>query len=144
VSRADALFEAYAESHRDPRNKAIHWVCVPLITWSVLALLWAASPWLAWAVVAAAMIFYVWMSPPIAVGMLAVATGMMTPLVVWQPGRREAFVTAAVVFVAAWIGQFIGHYIEGRRPSFLQDVRSFVVAPAWLLGSLYRRFGIEY
>jgi uncharacterized membrane protein YGL010W len=144
VSRADALFEAYGESHRDPRNKAIHWVCVPLICWSVLALLWAASPWLAWAVVAGAMIFYVWMSPPIAVGMLAVATAMLTPLVVWQPVWREALTAAAAVFVAAWIGQFVGHHIEGRRPSFLQDVRSFLVGPAWLLGSLYRRLGIHY
>jgi uncharacterized membrane protein YGL010W len=53
-------------------------------------------------------------------------------------------VVSAVVFVAAWIGQFVGHAIEGSRPSFLEDVRSFLVGPAWVLGFVYRRFGIAY
>ena len=48
------------------------------------------------------------------------------------------------VFVVAWIGQFVGHRIEGRRPSFLEDVRYFLVGPAWLLGSAYRKLGIGY
>ena len=44
LRKIDELFARYGESHRNPANKAIHWVCVPLITWSVLAALWAASP----------------------------------------------------------------------------------------------------
>jgi uncharacterized membrane protein YGL010W len=49
-----------------------------------------------------------------------------------------------VVFAVAWIGQFVGHGIEGRKPSFLEDVKFLLIGPAWLLGDLYRRLGIAY
>ena len=58
-------------------------------------------------------------------------------------GERTLVVSAAV-FVGAWIGQFVGHAIERSRPSFLEDLRSFLVGPAWLLGFVYRRLGIAY
>jgi uncharacterized membrane protein YGL010W len=49
-----------------------------------------------------------------------------------------------VVFALAWIGQFIGHHIEGKKPSFLKDLAFLLIGPAWLLAKLYRRFGIPY
>jgi len=55
---------------------------------------------------------------------------------------ERTFIVSAVVFVAAWAGQFVGHAIERSRPSFLEDVRSFLVGPAWLLGFVYRRLGV--
>jgi uncharacterized membrane protein YGL010W len=137
----DALFARYAESHRHPTNKAIHWICVPAIMWSVLGVLWAASPLAAYALIAFAMAFYLWLSRPLAFGMLAVVALMVYPLT-----RLGAIVLplSIAVFVVAWIGQFIGHRIEGRKPSFVDDVRFFLVGPAWLLGSVYRRLGISY
>ena len=45
------------------------------------------------------------------------------------------------VFVVAWIGQFIGHKIEGRRPSFLTDLVYLLVGPLWTLSKLYKRLG---
>ena len=68
----DQLFARYGEFHRHPANKLIHWVCVPLIVWSVLGLVWSLSPLAAYAAIAAALIFYGWLSLPLAVGMLAV------------------------------------------------------------------------
>ena len=58
--------------------------------------------------------------------------------------RGNALAVAAVVFVLAWVGQFIGHLIEGRKPSFFEDVKFLLVGPAWLLASVYRRAGIRY
>jgi uncharacterized membrane protein YGL010W len=139
--RIDALFARYGESHRNPANKAIHWICVPLITWSVLAALWAWSPVAAYAGMAMALAFYAWLSPSIAVGMLAVLALMVYPLTML---RSDVLAVAAVVFVLAWIGQFIGHLIEGRKPSFFEDVKFLLVGPAWLLGFIYRRTGIRY
>jgi uncharacterized membrane protein YGL010W len=137
----DQLFERYGSFHRHPTNKAIHWLCVPLIVWSVLGLLWSASPLAAYIAIGAALAFYVWLSLPLALGMLAVLAAMLYALT-WL-GER-ALVISGVVFVLAWIGQFIGHAIERSRPSFTEDVRSFLVAPAWLLGFIYRRLGIAY
>jgi uncharacterized membrane protein YGL010W len=114
---------------------------VPLIVWSVLGLLWAAAPVAAYVAIAAALGFYLWLSIPIALGMAAVLAAMLYAV---SALGEHALVVSAVVFVAAWAGQFAGHAIEGSRPSFLEDVRSFLVGPAWLLGFVYRRLGIAF
>jgi len=137
----DQLFERYGGYHRHPTNKAIHWVCVPLIVWSVLGLIWSVSSIAAYFVIGAALVFYVWLSLPLALGMLAVIAAMLYALTLL--GER-ALAVSAVVFVLAWIGQFVGHGIERSRPSFTEDVRSFLVGPAWLMGFVYRRLGIRY
>ena len=142
VRRVDALFARYGESHRHPANKAIHWICVPLITWSLLAALWAWTPMAAYALIALALAFYATLSVPIAVGMLVVSALMIVPLT--QIAPQHVLVAAIAVFMTAWIGQFIGHKIEGRKPSFLEDVKFLLIGPAWLLGFVYRRLRIAY
>ena len=137
----DALFDRYGESHRHPTNKAIHWICVPLITWCVIAFAWGWSPFAAYVVIALAVLFYLWLSPTIALGMLAVSAVMIYPMLLLG---RHVLTVALAVFVAAWIGQFIGHRIEGRKPSFFEDVKFLLVGPAWLLAAVYRRFGVPY
>jgi uncharacterized membrane protein YGL010W len=141
VRKVDELFLRYGESHRHPANEAIHWICVPLITWSVLAALWVLSPAVAYVGIGLAVAFYAWLSVQIAVGMLALFALMVYPLTIL--GSNTLWVAAAV-FVLAWIGQFIGHAIEGRKPSFLEDVKFLLVGPAWLLHFIYRRVGIAY
>ena len=141
MGKADALFERYGAHHRNPLNKAVHWICVPLIVWSVLGLLWSAAPLAAYTAIAAALAFYLWLSVPLALGMMALLSMMLYALT-WL-GERT-LVVSAVVFVAAWIGQFVGHAVERSRPSFLEDLRSFLVGPAWLLGFVYRHLGIPY
>lgn len=141
MRNVDRLFDRYGESHRNPANKTIHWICVPLITWSVIAFAWAWSPFAAYVVIALAVIFYLWLSPTIALGMLAVSAALIYPMLLLG---RYVLVAAIVVFVGAWIGQFIGHRIEGRKPSFFEDIKFLLVGPAWLLAAIYRRLGIPY
>ncbi|HTS20272.1 MAG TPA: Mpo1-like protein [Casimicrobiaceae bacterium] len=137
----DQLFARYAGYHRHPLNKAIHWVCVPLIVWSLLGMLWCASPIVAWIAIVAALAFYAWLSIPLALGMAGVAAAMVAALALLG---GHTLIVSEVVFVAAWIGQFVGHALERSRPSFTEDLRAFLVAPAWLLGFVYRRLGIGY
>jgi uncharacterized membrane protein YGL010W len=87
------------------------------------------------------MVFYLWLSPPLALGMLGMMALMVWPLALLG---SHALIVSIAVFVAAWIGQFIGHILEGRKPAFLEDVRSLLVGPVWLLADLYRRLGIAY
>ena len=141
MRKVDELFARYGESHRNPTNKAIHWICVPLIVWSVLAALWAWSPMAAYIGIGLSLAFYAWLSPLIALGMLVVFAVMVYPLTLL--GTR-VLIVAAVVFVLAWIGQFIGHVIEGKKPSFFEDVKFLLVGPAWLLGFVYKRLGVAY
>ena len=139
----ERLFDRYAESHRHPVNKAIHWICVPLIVWSGLAALWAWSPLAVVVAIAGATVFYAWLSPALAIGMAALVAVMVSPLPL-ATSRQALLVIAAVVFVAAWIGQFVGHRIEGRKPSFVDDAKFLLVGPAWLLADVYRKLGIAY
>ena len=118
MRRIDELFSRYGESHRNRTNKAIHWICVPLITWSLLAALWAWTPLAACALIAVAVVFYVALSLPIAIGMLAVS-GAMVLTVMAVTGHLLAI--AIVVFITAWIGQFVGHRIEGKKPLVLPE-----------------------
>lgn len=130
--------EEYGESHRNPVNKTVHWICVPLITFSVLGMLWAASPWAAVAFVALASLFYFRLSPALALGMLPLA-GLMLAAASVLPGP---FWSSLAIFVLAWIGQFWGHKVEGRKPSFFKDVQFLLVGPLWLLSFVYRRLGL--
>jgi uncharacterized membrane protein YGL010W len=141
MRKVDELFARYSESHRNATNKAIHWVCVPLITWSVLALLWAWSPVAAYGLIALALAFYAWLSPVIAIGMLGVTAVLVYPLTLLG---SHTLAIAIAVFVVAWIGQFVGHKIEGKKPSFFEDIKFLLVGPAWLLAHVYRRVGIDY
>jgi len=141
MRKIDELFGRYNESHRNRSNKIIHWICVPLIMWSVLAALWAWTPVAAYALIALALTYYVSISPAIALGMLAVSALMVLTLAAIED---RLLIAAAVVFIAAWIGQFVGHKIEGKKPSFFEDLTFLLIGPAWLLGFVYRRLGIRY
>jgi hypothetical protein len=100
MRKVDELFARYGESHRHPANEAIHWICVPLITWSVLAALWAASPVVAYIGIGLAVAFYAWLSVQIAVGMLALFALMVYPLTLLGSKR---LVVAAACFVVRGI-----------------------------------------
>ena len=144
----------YSEDHRNPTNILIHWVCVPLILWTVIALLWVVPvppsigrPGL-WAGVAmfAAMMFYLRLSRTLAFGMFAslVLLGLITESLYRALGPASLMWLAIGVFVAAWIAQFIGHKIEGKKPSFLTDVAYLLIGPAWIVAKILRKLGLRY
>ncbi|MGB5621261.1 MAG: Mpo1-like protein [Gammaproteobacteria bacterium] len=150
-----AWLDEYGESHQDPTNKAVHWVCVPLIALSLIGMLWALpvpagflniSPVLNWGVLfmMASVVYYFLLSPRLAVGMVGVMA-VFTVALYWLDGLQTPLWMLCVgIFVLAWIGQFIGHLIEGKRPSFFQDLQFLMIGPMWLLSFVYQRLGIRY
>lgn len=132
---------AYGESHRNPLNKKIHNVCVPLITFSVVALLWSATPALALGFVLACLVFYFTLNFRIFLGMVA-QTGIVLAACALLAGRGVLAPVAIVVFVLAWIGQFYGHKIEGKKPSFLEDLVFLLIGPLWVTKSFFEFLGI--
>jgi uncharacterized membrane protein YGL010W len=137
----DEMFRRYGEFHRNATNEAIHWICVPLIAWSVVGMLWAASPILEATAMAASLAFYAWLSPRLALGMAAaIAVMVYAASLIGGP----LFEVSVAIFILAWIGQFVGHRIEGRKPAFIEDVRALLIGPAWVLAFVYRRLGIAY
>lgn len=140
--RIDELLARYGESHRNPVNEIIHCVCIPAIVFSLLGLCWSLSPAVALVAAAAALAYYLRLSPPFAVGMLAMAAVMLVLLARLPAGA--VLPLSLAVFVLAWIGQFIGHKIEGKKPSFFEDLRFLLVGPLFVLALLYRRWHIQY
>ena len=150
----DRWFASYSGDHRNATNQAIHVFAVPAILWSVIALLWCIpTPDLllrpgAWAALAmfAAWLFYQRASRSLGVGMALVFLALSA--LTWR--LHAAFGTpgllklAAAVFVVAWIAQFAGHKLEGRKPSFLTDLVYLLIGPAWVLAKLYRRLGLRW
>ena len=140
--RIDELLARYGEHHRHPMNELIHCICVPAIVFAVLGLCWLISPAVALLVAAGALAYYLRLSPPLAVGMLAMSALMLVVLARLPAGA--VLPVSVVVFVLAWIGQFVGHRIEGRKPSFFQDLRFLLIGPLFVLAFLYRRWHILY
>jgi uncharacterized membrane protein YGL010W len=138
----ETLLARYGESHRNHTNEVIHFVCIPAIMFSLLGLLWAVHPYLAVGVVVASMVYYFMLSVPFAVGMLVMSGGMLWVLSLLP--QEMVWKISLVVFVLAWIGQFVGHKIEGKKPSFFEDVRFLLIGPVFVLGFVYRGFGIGY
>ncbi len=153
---ADQWFAEYGESHQDHTNETIHWICVPVIFFTVVGLLWSIPvpamlagplPWFRWVHpgLIAAMIFYFRLSAPLAFGLLGFVAfcsalvelqAAFCPFPVWK--------SSLILFVLAWIGQFIGHKLEGQKPSFLKDVVFLLIGPAWLMHFIYKKLKIAY
>lgn len=152
----ERLLAEYGESHQHPTNKAVHWVCVPMIMFSLLALLYAIpffterSWWANWAalLLVAAWVYYARLSLPLLAGFILLGLAMLagihalSAMVGHAPGLLAIW--AVIIFSMAWVGQFWGHKVEGKKPSFLRDVQFLLIGPAWLMHFLYKRAGIAY
>ena len=147
---ATEWFDLYGESHQNPINKAIHWFCIPMIMCSTLGLFQAiphpfgpSTPF-HWGlvVVAAALVFYANLSWTIFAGMLLVSAACLALNSAIVTAELPLAAVSAGAFFIAWVVQFVGHKIEGKKPSFFQDLQFLLVGPAWLLQFMYRKVGI--
>ncbi|MDL2355685.1 MAG: DUF962 domain-containing protein [Pseudomonadota bacterium] len=138
----DTLLAKYGESHLNHTNELIHFVCVPVIVFTLLGIVWWVHPLAAVAVCVAALVYYFRLSRPFAAGMLVMTLLMLGLLRALPPAA--VLPMSIAIFVLAWIGQFIGHMIEGKKPSFLDDLRFLLIGPLFVLSFLYRRLHVAY
>lgn len=148
----------YGESHQNPTNKTIHWICVPLIFFSIVGLiasipaaplqrLMEENPYANWATVLLVLviIYYVSLSIPLAIGMtLFGLLCLVSANLIAGLNIAPLWLICVIIFVAAWIGQFYGHKVEGKKPSFFKDLQFLLIGPAWLMHFLYKKAGIPY
>ncbi|CAN5346629.1 DUF962 domain-containing protein [soil metagenome] len=146
---------SYADSHEHRIHGLWHWVWMALVVLSLIGLLWSIpvpqefakiSPALNWATafLMAAVVYYFVLSPVLALGLLPVLAGLVL-IVIWLDGLQPPlWLISFGIFVGAWTGRFIGHALEGSRPSFFRDMQLLMLGPAWLLAAIYRRLRIPY
>lgn len=143
----------YGESHQNPTNKTIHWICVPAIFFSIVGLLYSIKlPFfidghhinLAMIGVALVIIYYFSLSRTLWVGMFLF--GMLC-LILCHYIELLSFMSlwafSLTVFATAWVVQFYGHKVEGKKPSFSKDLQFLLIGPAWLMSFIYQRLGVK-
>ena len=157
MKKIDALLEEYGESHQNKTNKLIHWICVPLIYFSIVGLVRAIpfdllsnysidENYLNWASISIVlvMIYYLTMSFQLTIGMSLfslLCLFICNKIILLQ---LSILWISIIVFILAWIFQFIGHNIEGKKPSFLRDLQFLLIGPAWLMHFIYKKLNIKY
>lgn len=150
------LLDKYGESHQNGVNKFIHWICVPSIMFSLFGLLYSIpfiterslfANWATYGLVLA-LVYYMRLSVPMFIGFVIIGGSMVYGVdAIYQATYGDAKMLALisfVIFAVAWIFQFIGHKIEGKKPSFLEDLQFLLIGPAWLLHFIYKKVGINY
>jgi uncharacterized membrane protein YGL010W len=160
MKSVDQWLAEYGESHQDRNNKVLHWICVPIIVVSLVGLLaslpvpevfrelsarvgWPVANWGTLLIVLGVLYYFV-MSRSLAIGMLLFSALVSAIVALLDRLPVSLWVTCLSLFVVAWIGQFIGHHYEGKRPSFFKDIQFLMIGPLWLLSFIYRRLGIPY
>ena len=159
MRRIDELLAEYGESHQNHTNKTIHWICVPLIFFSIVCLIASipssslqrfmgeGNPYSNWATVVLVLVivYYVSLSIGLSIGMALfgliclVAANLLSKFDI-----VPLWGMALIIFTIAWVGQFYGHKVEGKKPSFFKDVQFLLIGPAWLMHCVYKRLGIPY
>lgn len=143
----------YAAYHRDGRNILTHFVGVPMILFAVVILLsrpaWTVgdmglviSP--AVVVALAASVYYMLLDTRYGIA-LAVVLGFMLSVSVWLAQQSWSVWLGAGVglFVVGWIIQFVGHYWEGRKPAFMDDIVGLLIGPLFVLAEMGFALGLR-
>jgi len=148
----DQWFDEYAVSHQNPVNKKIHYICVPAIFFSILGLLMCIPSAIIsntlnlnfplienWAAVVLLflLLFYIRLSVVMALKIAVFA--FLCLFANFYIGQYVNLLLFSVgVFAVAWIGQFYGHHIEGKKPSFINDLQFLLIGPAWVIDDLFK------
>ena len=137
--------DEYGVDHTHPTNKLIHKFCVPLIMFSIIGILWSLPRWnsINWAfvLIIPTLLFYVSLKKMVMLILMIIQTLLMCWISSVLYGQGVLLQVSITVFVFAWIGQFIGHKIEGRKPSFLQDISFLLIGPLWVNRFLLQKLG---
>ena len=141
--QVDLLLAHYGESHTHATNELIHFTAIPLIMLSLVGMMYAASPWLAYAFMAASMVYYLRLSIVFLVAM-GLASALMLVVIRAMDSAGILLNASIAIFVVSWIFQFIGHKIEGKKPSFLEDIQYLWVGPLFVLSKLFLKLGLRW
>ena len=153
MKKINSLLNQYGESHKNGTNKLIHWICVPAIFFSIVGLVSIIPfPWeiniyeginLSWALIALVLVllYYVSLSVSLSLGMLLFSIGCIFLCSKINVSMYALWIYIGI-FAFRWVFQFIGHNIEGKKPSFLQDIQFLLIGPAWLMHFILKKLNI--
>ncbi len=139
TERLERYYVEYSSSHKNPSNKMIHLVAVPLIFFSVLGMLIAIPTpswflfgfdWSSFFIFGALTFYYSFRNSRL---MFVVILYVLVQLIILNIMKPHLFVPCLVIFILSWIAQFYGHHIEGKKPAFFRDLFFLLIGPLWVL-----------
>ena len=137
------LLDEYASSHQNRTNKLIHYFAVPVIFWSISAMLWVVKipliENLAVLVTALVSIYYISKNLTLAIQMILFSILCLVLNSFLEAQGLPLFYISLGLFIVAWILQFVGHKIEGKKPSFFKDLQFLLIGPAWIVRQLFSK-----
>ena len=137
------LLDEYASSHQNKTNKRIHYFCVPVIFWSITAMLWVVKipvvENLAIVMTALISIYYISKDVLVTIQMIVFSVLCLLLNAYMEKSGLPLLWIAVILFVIAWVFQFIGHKIEGKKPSFFKDLQFLLIGPAWIVNQLFSK-----
>ncbi|MFV8257683.1 DUF962 domain-containing protein [Bdellovibrio bacteriovorus] len=134
-------FAEYSESHQHPVNQRLHKICVPLIFFSIVGMLLQIPVELGpiklgELLIAVALGWYMTLGPRVflvMLGQLVLSYALVYVLSLWV----SPIWPLVLIFVSAWAGQFYGHHLEGKKPSFFKDLQYLLIGPLWVVRGLF-------
>jgi len=125
----------YAAVHRDWRNKATHFVGIPVIVFSLLLIL---SLWPTVLLVVAVVAVLGWLALDLGIGLIM--AGIMVfacyaahALAGALGSTQAVWIAFLALFVGGWVLQFLGHHYEGKRPALLDNIFQAFIGPMFLV-----------
>ena len=153
MTALEKLLEEYGESHQNKTNKLVHWICVPAIFFSIVGLFYSIKlPFfilpdiqlnIAHLLILATLVYYFNLSKTLSVGLFTFEIICLWLCYIIEEEGLTLWLISILIFVSAWIGQFWGHKIEGKKPSFFKDLQFLLIGPAWLLSFIYKKLEIK-
>ncbi|MDN4503324.1 DUF962 domain-containing protein [Alteromonadaceae bacterium BrNp21-10] len=149
----DILLNEYGQSHQNKTNKLIHNIAVPAIYFVTLGLLYSIPQadlmvkydvTFAHIAVIPALYYYFKLSGPIGAAMTLMSMLGFYFIGVLEEQLISVWQFSLALFVVMWILQFIGHHIEGKKPSFFKDLQFLLIGPAWLVAAWLKKINIQY
>ncbi len=144
-------FAEYSVSHQNATNKRIHYICVPAIYFSVIGLLMSIPNrglislvhsdnflYVNWAVVALIPVLYFYLRLSWRMAFYILIFSAICVIGNFYLAKIGPLLwSSLIIFTFAWAGQFYGHKLEGKKPSFLKDIQFLLIGPAWILENLF-------
>jgi uncharacterized membrane protein YGL010W len=157
MRKVDLLFAEYSKSHRNAVNKMIHWICVPLIFWTILGFVsLVPAPHLCisyfgcisiGSIIVIVLITLFYMRLSFRISLIMILMMVLAEHFIYLTNisvGKQSWIIYLMVFIITWIFQLIGHKIEGKKPTFLKDLQFLLIGPIWLLGFILKKTGIRY
>ncbi|MEL4455074.1 DUF962 domain-containing protein [Lutimonas vermicola] len=145
-------YDDYAVSHQNKTNQKIHYICVPAIFFSIVGMIMSipsgflqrtlniSNPMIGnWASVLLMLLLLFYLRLSFALFLRMLGFSVLCVMGNYYLSQiAPLFMTSLIIFIAAWIGQFYGHKIEGKKPSFFKDLQFLLIGPAWVFEKLSR------